>query len=102
MKDMPRGDFGKLGYDSNDIEMLDDAFKAIQQAEMWGFLANTEFESFMFHSPPEIKRIDALLKYEGHSGSSYGWTMRTMESIAKNGWETFCLLRLKRMRMNAW
>jgi hypothetical protein len=22
-----------------------------------------------------------------HSGASYGWTMRQMESIAKNGWD---------------
>jgi hypothetical protein len=33
---------------------------------------------------------DAVLAADGgHSGSSYGWTMRQIEYIAKNGWDAF-------------
>ena len=52
--------------------------------------------SFMFDTHPDpvvASTIDAIGKKldGGHSGSSYGWTMRNMESIAKNGWEFFML-----------
>jgi len=33
------------------------------------------------------------MKYYGHSGVSYAWTMRQMEYIAKNGWDAFAKLR---------
>ena len=52
--------------------------------------------SFMFDTHPDplvsstIEAINEKLD-SGHSGSSYGWTMRNMESIAKKGWEVFML-----------
>ena len=51
---------------------------------------------FMFDSHPEpavasaIESINKKLD-SGHSGASYGWTMRNMESIAKKGWEVYML-----------
>ena len=33
--------------------------------------------------------IDIHMEYGGHSGASYGSTMRVMEYIAKNGWESY-------------
>ncbi len=54
---------------------------------------------FMFDTHPDpsvaatIKQIDANIKYDGHSGSSYGWSIRSMESIAKRGWKSFMLRR---------
>ncbi len=52
--------------------------------------------SFMFDTHPDpvvASTIEAINKKldSGHSGSSYGWTMRNMESIAKKGWEVFML-----------
>lgn len=52
--------------------------------------------SFMFDTHPDnfvATTIEAINKKldGGHSGSSYGWTMRNMESIAKKGWEVFML-----------
>jgi hypothetical protein len=29
------------------------------------------------------------MKYEGHSGASYGWIMRVMQKIARVGWDRF-------------
>ncbi len=96
-KDIAPGDFGKLGYNSYEVAMLDDAYKAVTSANMWSYLANYNFPSFMYKSPFEINRIDSLMKYDGHSGSSYGWTMRSMETIAKRGWAAFSQIRVKRM-----
>ena len=54
---------------------------------------------FMFDTHPDptvkgiISTIDKNMEYGGHSGSSYGWSMRSVESIAKRGWEAFMLNR---------
>ena len=82
------GDFSSF----KDCEMLDTAYKAITLAEGWNFLKMYNTNSFMFgESPPQLERIDAKIHtlYPGHSGCSYGWTMRQMESIAKNGWDAY-------------
>ena len=47
----------------------------------------------MFSTTPETERIDAKMREQdissGHSGCSYGYTMRVMESIAKEGYERY-------------
>lgn len=58
--------------------------------------SGTVESSFMFDTHDEVvvaATISAINKklYGGHSGSSYGWTMRNMEAIAKKGWEVFML-----------
>ncbi len=56
-----------------------------------------ETESFMFGEiPPQLKQINTkiLELYSGHSGSSYGWTMRQMQFIAKNGWDAYVKERM--------
>jgi hypothetical protein len=88
------GDFsfikGKLSRD-----LLESGYKAVTEADGWKFLK--EFTppadcGFMFCPPtPELTRINTAISkyYDGHSGASYGWTMRCMEMIAKNGWDFF-------------
>jgi hypothetical protein len=93
----PPGKFQNLKYDENEVEMLEDAYSAVGRSEMWCFLQKENFKSFMFDSPPEISKIDALLQYSGHSGSSYGWVMRNMEGIAKGGWNNFVRIRFDRI-----
>ena len=46
-------------------------------------------QGFMMLDSPELKDINIHMEYDGHSGSSYGWTMRQMESIAKKGWTAY-------------
>ena len=46
----------------------------------------------MFSSAPEVSRISeriSQLGYDGHSGASFGFTMRAMEYIAKNGLDMY-------------
>jgi hypothetical protein len=58
-------------------------------------MRNFKGESFMFSKDAMIGKISknmVELGYDGHSGSSYGWTMRWMEYLAKNGKDAFLSL----------
>lgn len=77
--------------------MLSSAYNAISSVEGgWDFLKTyepPEEEGFMFVKTPPAK-MDEIEKAvidadSGHSGSSYGWTMRQMQYIAKNGLDAF-------------
>jgi len=79
-------------YDSNNRIMLKNAHGAITMAEGWDWIRNFQGQSFMFSNDVMIGKINknmVALGYDGHSGSSYGWTMRCMEHLAKNGKDSF-------------
>ncbi len=85
------GDFSFLKKGGN-REMLEDAFQAVTAADAWELLKHPSVPGeggFMFSSNPDILRISSLMKFEGHSGGSFGMTMRQMEYIAKHGWESY-------------
>ena len=86
-------------YRTNECEMLHDAYKAITECNLWDWMEHYvphKNEGFMFAHHPNLDRLSDSIKYQGHSGSSYGWTMRTMEAIAKSGgWEPFRDAQLK-------
>ena len=93
---IPEGDFAALYKDPMSVEMLDKAFRAIKSVDGGLQFMKTyspdEDKGFMFSKPPPMlaKINEAISKsYDGHSGSSYGWTMRNMESIAKRGWDGY-------------
>jgi hypothetical protein len=70
--------------------MVLSAIKAIDMLEAWDKLAKyspPENTGFMFDDSPFMKSINSKIfeLYDGHSGSSYGITMRHIEYIAKNG-----------------
>lgn len=72
--------------------MLKNAHEAITAAEAWPFMKSFSGQSFMLSNHPMISEITkkmVALGYDGHSGSSFGWTMRSMEFLAKNGKEEF-------------
>ena len=77
--------------DDNSRIIFENAYQAISLTEMWDYMKKDR-ESFMFSSDKEIEIISkkmADLGYDGHSGSSFGITMRNMEYIAKNGYHAF-------------
>lgn len=89
------GDFRSLNLNENDRMMLEDAYQAVTKANRWGFLRRPEVPGeggFMFSNWPEMKEVDFHMNYGGHSGASYGWTMRQMEYIAKQGWQMFATI----------
>ena len=84
---------GQFEYvqDRHSREMLINAWKAITNTESWDFVKQ-DIDTFMFSSDPRIDIIGNKmieLGYGGHSGSSFGWTMRTMQFIANHGEERF-------------
>ncbi len=89
---MEESDFQAI-KDTHVRAMMENAYHAIAMAEGgWDYMKNFNEESFMFSSNPMVRTISAnmeTLGYNGHSGASFGWTMRTMEYLAKYGKEAF-------------
>lgn len=91
--------------DNGGFEFADDwsrpyfksAHKAISRCELWNWLQKYEPEGgrgFMFaRNVPELDRLSEEMHKDpvndGHSGASYGCTMRNMEFIAKHGYQAF-------------
>jgi len=92
-------DIGDGSFDyMNDpiVPYLVNAHWAITECELWDWLRTyspPDGKGFMFSTTPETERIDAKMREQdissGHSGCSYGYTMRVMESIAKEGYERY-------------
>lgn len=79
-------------FDSHDAEMLQDADNAITQCDLWDWMKSYTPEvgkGFSFSEHPNLTKINEKMKYTGHSGSSYAWTMRNMEAVAKDGWDVY-------------
>jgi len=77
--------------DDNNKEMLQNAWAAITQLDLWYYMRR-DTDSFMLSRDPEINIITnkmAELGYDGHSGSSFGWTMRQMQYIAEHGEDNY-------------
>lgn len=75
-------------YTAYESTLLKDAYDAITACDLWDWMRSYTPDSFMYSNHPNLDRINKEMKYmDEHSGASYGWTMRQMESIAKRGWE---------------
>ena len=88
----PAGDFSWM-EDGLTQYYFTDAYQVMTRLDAWDWLRTAEpptDQGFMFWSPrpSQLEAIDAAID-KGHSGASYGITMRTMEAIAKKGWEAF-------------
>jgi len=91
---------GKMDYihDEQSRKMLENAWQAINLTETWDFVAQP-IESFMWSQNPEIDIISqkmSELGYHGHSGCSFGWTMRQMQFLAEKGEDEFKKSFIKR------
>ena len=85
--------FGKFLYvkDDNKKEMLQNAWTAITELDLWDYM-KLDTDSYMMSSDPEINIITKKMEelgYDGHSGASFGWTMRQMQHIAQYGEDDF-------------
>ncbi len=96
MSSLPaRGNFAGLNLPKWDREMIESGFQAVSSVEGgWEFLSTYDpgQGGFMFSSPPpKMNEInDAVNRlYGGHSGASYGCTMRVLQYIAKRGWDVY-------------
>ena len=78
----------------NDKLMVQAGIDAVTGAEMWDWLKTyepDEGKGFMYSDHPNLDKINSRMYklYNGHSGSSYGWTMRQLQFIAKNGFNAY-------------
>jgi hypothetical protein len=108
MKSYPRGDFSFIldcptykgtGYGAKtDKQMFEGAFKSIESVKGgWEFMNSDDpgEGGYMFGRSKDDaireKIDDAIGKNDtcGHSGASYGLTLRAMQYLAKNGWPAF-------------
>ena len=90
------GDFSII-EDPNYRIMLKTAYDAIKEENAWEIIAKDPGPGgFMYSEIPELEEVNKRISdtYDGHSGSSYGWTMRQMQYIAKYGWDDY-ISRLK-------
>jgi hypothetical protein len=71
--------------------MFEDMYAAITKAEAWEWIKQDPGDGgFMFNDSEKSRQIAKnLTDRVGHSGSSYGWTMRSMQRLALIGWSAF-------------
>jgi hypothetical protein len=85
-------------FNNLDAEMLRDADETITKLELWDWLKSyipDQEKGFVLSKDWNLSNIIDNMKYTGHSGSSFSWTMRQMEYIAKNGWTEFVKKRIE-------
>ena len=88
--DIGLGNFEYIDRESTK-EMFTNAWQAITLTCMWSFVKQ-DIDSFMFS---DDSRLDTIYKkmeelgYKGHSGSSFGITLRNMQFLVQNGEEEF-------------
>ena len=71
--------------DTHSRMMVKDAYDTAVKLEVLDELKNLNPQNgFMFTEHHVIDKISKNLKYDGHSGCSFGWTMRQVECLAKN------------------
>jgi len=82
--------------DSHTRSMVSNGYTAVSQLELWNWMKEYTPENnngFQFSEHPYIYRIAAKMESlpnpPGHSGSSFGCTMRELEYIAKNGLDKY-------------
>jgi hypothetical protein len=93
--------FSLLGFDDHTSTMLQDMHQACTQAGAWDWIKNFNEESFMFSQHPMIAEISKHMKYDGHSGASFGFCMRHMENYAKHGAEAYAWKYAKNAQLRA-
>jgi hypothetical protein len=80
--------------DINTRIMLSTAFNAVTQLELWDFIRefSNNNTSFTFSDDIRVSQIYNKIEelgYYGHSGASFGYTLREIEYIAINGLEDY-------------
>lgn len=79
-------------YDTDFRKCLLNMANAITKLELWDWLVNfkpDKDKGFMFSSNENLNLIEGEVSGDGHSGATFAYCMRCMESIANNGFEEF-------------
>lgn len=79
-------------YSEFEAKLLLDVDNALTKLGLWEWLAEfnpQQGDGFMFSHHPNLNAIISAITYQGHSGASFAWTMRTLQTLARLGWATF-------------
>jgi hypothetical protein len=86
------GDFSFV-RDQSEREMLTDMYNAVTAAEAWEDMKADPGEGgFMFSQSAQAlnaRVTAALANPDVHSGASFGFCMRVMQKIARDGWASY-------------
>ncbi len=84
------GDFSFI-ESSMDRMMYEDMYTAVSNANAWEEIKADPGEGgFMFGAQDLVSKISSHLNDRvGHSGASFAYTLRVMQSIARQGWNVF-------------
>jgi hypothetical protein len=83
-------DYKLLGYDDNFNHMLQSAETALDKLNAWYWVRDfNDPAGFADTSDPMTNALRDTMDYKGHSGSSAGRTLRSMQTIAKHGMRVF-------------
>jgi hypothetical protein len=74
-----------------ECEMTRDTARAVRDLGLWDTVCDFTGKSFMFHAPEAINKLDThpLVAKYGHSGASFGLSLRNVQFIGKNGVDAF-------------
>ncbi|MCB1135782.1 MAG: hypothetical protein KDK78_05910 [Chlamydiia bacterium] len=88
--DYKRGDFSFIN-DPLTQTCYKHAFDAIEKLQVWDFFDEEPPKDcgYMFWSHPTLSLLSKELTEDGHSGMSWGFTMRGMQRIRAMGWESW-------------
>lgn len=84
------GDFSFIS-DKSERDMLTDMYQAVSRLEAWDeVVEDPGAGGFMFGAQDLTSRVSAALANPGvHSGASFGFCMRVMQKIARDGWAAY-------------
>jgi len=88
---MEYGDFSFI-KDNMFKKAVENAFKYINDNNLWEFFKTYEPDAdkgFLFSRNETLDKLSKVLYNDGHSGTSFAITMRNMQAIAKNDWQTY-------------
>jgi len=77
-----------------------DMARTTTRLKLWEWFKNEsppEGNGYMFWEHPNIKKISDGLENNDHSGATFGYCMRQIQFIAKNGFESWNVLLKRQM-----
>jgi len=78
--------YSTLGFDEEEIKMLQDAEQAIDKADKWTYVKESPVHAdYSFVMDVEFEKICQNLRYMEHTSVSLAWTMKIMKQIAQEG-----------------
>ena len=77
--------------DTSTRQIIESAYKVVARTNSWQIIRNFHSRSFLFSGDHQIVELMTKIndEYNGHSGTSLSCTMRNINYIAKNGFNSY-------------